>query len=56
MVTQYISTRPILDLCKAEERNRGERLGLRWWENSGIDLEGARKMVVVETDKDRLKE
>ena len=31
-VAQYISTRPILDLCEAAERKRGEWVGLRWWE------------------------
>ena len=39
---QYIATRTILDLCKAAERKREDRVGKRWWEQVIIDLSGAR--------------
>ena len=35
--------RPILDLCEAEERIWGEKVGMRWWEQVGLELEGARE-------------
>ena len=41
-VMKYITTRSILDLRKTSERNQGEQVGIRWWEQAGIDLEGAR--------------
>ena len=30
-VTQYISTKSLLDLCEESERTLGERVGRRWW-------------------------
>ena len=42
-VPQYIATRSILDLCEGSERAPGARIGMRWWENVGIDLVGGRK-------------
>ena len=44
-VVQYILTRPIMDLCERSTRRPGARLSWRWWEQSGIDLEGAKKRV-----------
>ena len=41
-VTQYISTRPIMDLCLAGNRRPGPRVEMRWWEQEGLDLEGMR--------------
>ena len=49
---QYIDTRPLLDLCEAAERNQGERGGMRWWKQLGIDLEGARETSETEADRD----
>ena len=46
-VAQYIATRPILDLCKQATRRPGARVSRRWWEQAGIDLEGARKQAAV---------
>ena len=46
-VAQYIATRPILDLCKQATRRPGARVSQRWWEQAGIDLEGAQKQAEV---------
>ena len=43
MVAQYIATRPILDLCELSDLRRGASVSRRWWEEAGIDLEGAKK-------------
>ena len=37
-VTQYIATRPILELCMAEERRPGARVSMRWWEQARMEL------------------
>ena len=42
MVVQYIATRPILDLCKETVRVPGTWVVKIWWEQEGLDLEGAR--------------
>ena len=42
-VAQYIAIKPILELCKRSTWRPGARLSWRWWEQSGIDLEGAKK-------------
>ena len=42
IVAQYILTRPIMDLCEAAERKCGVRVGVHWWEQVVIDLEGSR--------------
>ena len=31
-------TRPIMDLCLAEERNPGMRLSRRWWNQPTLDI------------------
>ena len=41
-VAQYIITRPIMDLCMAEERRPGTRVSRRWWEKERLELEGMR--------------
>ena len=50
MVAQYIATRSLLDLCEGSERAPGERAGMRWWDQAGINLEGERKSVAAEKD------
>ena len=40
--TQYIATQSILGLCEATERKQGEWVGIRWWEQEGIDMTGAK--------------
>ena len=47
MVAQYIAARSLLDLCEATERTPGARVGMRWWEQLGIDLEGSRDTTAV---------
>ena len=51
MVAQYIATRPILDLCERATRRPGARVSPRWWEQAGIDLEGARKRAAESTTR-----
>ena len=50
-VAQYIATRPILDLCKRATRRQGARVSRRWWDQAGIDLEGARKRAEESTTR-----
>ena len=40
-VARYIATLPILDLCEQSTRRPGARVSWRWWEQAGINLEGA---------------
>ena len=42
-VEQFIVTRPILDLCKQATRRPGARVSRQWWEQTGVDLKGARE-------------
>ena len=42
-VAQYIVTQPTLDLCERSTRRHGARVSRRWWERTGINLEGAKK-------------
>ena len=51
-------TQPILDLCKTAERKRRGRVGMRWWEQAVLDLEGARDTAAAaaEADKDGMEE
>ena len=37
-VTQYIATRPILDLYERSDQRPGERVSWQWWEEEGLDL------------------
>ena len=48
MDTQYIATRSLLEIYKAEERNHGAWVGMRWWEQTGIDLGEARETEATE--------
>ena len=41
-VAHVIATRPIMDLCLAEERPPGKRVHQRFWEQGTLDLEGMR--------------
>ena len=49
MFMQYISTRPLLDLCEGANQREGARVTLRWWDQTGIDWEKA-KAREVETE------
>ena len=44
-VTQFIATRPILDLCKKANRQPSTWLARWWCEKTGIDWEGAQERV-----------
>ena len=39
---QFITTRPIVDLCLAAERMPGSRVTKRWWDQDVLDVEGMR--------------
>ena len=52
MFTQYIATQSLLDLFGAKERKQGERAGMWWWEQAGIDLTGERDMATAAVDAD----
>ena len=47
IVAQYITTRLILYLCEQATWRPGAQVYWRWWEQGGIDLEGARKKAAV---------
>ena len=36
-VSQFIATRPILDLCEKAVRRPGAQVPRRWWEQTGFD-------------------
>ena len=42
-VAQFIVTRLILDLGKQVTRRPGARVSRQWWEQTGVDLKGARE-------------
>ena len=58
IVVRYIAKQLILDLCEAADRNWGERVVIRWWEQAGIYLAWARETVeaAAEMDKDGMEE
>ena len=35
--------RSLLYLCEGSERDHGARVGVRWWEEEGIDLVGTQE-------------
>ena len=42
-VTQYIVTRPIINLYEKLVRRMGAWVSWRWWEQEGLDLAGTRE-------------
>ena len=50
-VTQYIATRPIMDLCERATWWPEAQVSRRWWEQAGIHLEGARKGAAESTTR-----
>ena len=51
MVAQYIATRSLMDFYEAAERKQvGD---MRWWEQAGIDLKGARETAVATTEAEK---
>ena len=53
MISQYIATQPILDLCERSDRRPMARVSQRWWEQEGLDLEGAKKRTEAAAESDR---
>ena len=49
MVAQDIAIRSLMYLKKAEEMNQGEWVGMRWWEQEGTDMTGARETMIMAT-------
>ena len=47
---QYIAMQLLLDLCEAMERTPGMRVGMWWWDQSGIYLTGTREMTSAEAE------
>ena len=43
-VAHYIATRSLVDLSEGTERAPRARVGMRWWEQVGIELAGAREV------------
>ena len=52
IVTQFIVTRPIMDLCLVEEQRPGPRISMQWWEQDGVDVE---EMWTVAQEEERTK-
>ena len=42
-VEKYIATQLLLDLCAATERTQWERVGMQWWEQAVINMEGEKE-------------
>ena len=55
-VAQYISTRPILDLCERSARIPGARVYQRWWEQAGLYLERAKKRAAAAAEESDVEE
>ena len=47
---QFIATQSILELCEETERTPGALVGMRWWDQAGIDLTGSKKRESSATD------
>ena len=44
--------RPIMDLCERSARRPEVRVSRRWWEQDGLNLEGAKKRAVAAAESD----
>ena len=51
-VGQYIATQSLLDLCEGSERALWEGVGMRWWKQVVINLEGAREAAEAAAERD----
>ena len=51
-VVQYIDTQSLLDLCERLERAPRSQVGMRWWEQAGINLAGEREAEDTEAERD----
>ena len=54
-VAQYIATLSLIDLCEGLERYPGVKVGIWWWEQTGINMKWAREEVAAaaEAEEDR---
>ena len=50
MAAQYISTRPIMDLCERSDQRPGSWVSWRWWDKDGLDLVGPKERAAAELD------
>ena len=50
MFAQYIATRPILGLYDRSARSPGAWVSQQWWDQDGLDLEGAKERAAAELD------
>ena len=52
MVAHYIATRSLMGLREGSERAPGDRVGMRWWEQAGLNMarEMEREEAVAERD------
>ena len=50
-VSQYIATRPIIDLCEETVWRSGTWVDRRWWEQEGLYIVGARKAEAAEEER-----
>ena len=55
-VTQYISTRSLLDMCEGSERDPGARVRMRWREQEVIYLSGEREAAVAVVEEEGVEE
>ena len=46
-VAQYIAMQSLLSLCEGTERAPGARVWIRWWDQSGTNMSGAREAAGV---------
>ena len=53
-VAQYIATRPIMDLYERSTRRPGAWVSQKWWEQDGLDVEGAKKRAAAESDREEV--
>ena len=51
-VAHYIDTQSLLELCEGSERATGSRVGMRWWEQAGLDLVGAQEAAAAAAEGD----
>ena len=52
MVVRYIANRSILNLCKRSDWRPGAWVSWQWWDQDGLDLEGAKERAAAESDRE----
>ena len=52
IVAHYIATQPILNLCERSDWRPGAWVSWLWWEQDGLDLEGAKEISEAESDRE----